>query len=192
MKKRLDDELNSREQRRVSRIKRKRINRSIDVLNDETSKVKEDISSKVEEIEEKISEMKKETDDKNKTKKIIKEIKEADRPITTKKVKILAIITSTICILGIIAFIGCLIFAGNLLKDKPEFDEDKLKSEDSSVIYDANGDEIVELGLYLRENIDYEEMPNSLIDAFLSIEDSRYFEHFVLIFLVLPKQLLKT
>ena len=80
--------------------------------------------------------------------------------------------------LGIAAAIGCLIFAGKLLEDKPEFSKEKLQSEDSSVIYDANGDEIVELGLYLRENIDYEQMPDTLIDAFLSIEDSRYFEHF--------------
>ena len=189
MKKRINEELNSSEQRRVSKIKRKRINRDINVLNDKTSqesskveeikeKIDKDISSKVEEIEEKINEIKKETNDKNKTKRIIKEIEEEDRPKTTKKTKILAIITSTICILGIIAFIGCLIFAHNLLEGKPEFDEDKLKSEDSSVIYDTYGNEIVELGLYLRENIEYEEMPNSLIDAFLSIEDSRYFEHF--------------
>ena len=32
--------------------------------------------------------------------------------------------------------------------------------------------------MYLRENIEYDEMPNVLIDAFLSIEDSRFFEHF--------------
>ena len=185
MKKRINEELNSSEQRRISRIKRKRINHYINVLNDKTNKetskveeIKDNISSKMEEIEEKIIEIKKETDDKNKTKKIIKEIEDENRPITTKKEKILAIITSTICILGIIVFIACLIFANNLLKDKPEFDEDKLRSEDSSIIYDANGNEIVELGLYLRENIDYDEMPNCLIDAFLSIEDSRYFEHF--------------
>ncbi len=106
-----------------------------------------------------------------------KKVKEK-RPKTSSSIKTLATITTIIASLGIIACIGALIFAGKLLEDKPEFDRAKLESEDSSVIYDANGDEIVELGLYLRENIEYDDMPNCLVDAFLSIEDSRYFEHF--------------
>ena len=100
------------------------------------------------------------------------------RPKTTKKIKILATIVSAIVGLGVICAIGAAIFGFSLIKDKPEFDKEKLISSDSSIIYDANGNEIVELGLYLRESIDYEEMPNSLIDAFLSIEDSRFFQHF--------------
>ena len=100
------------------------------------------------------------------------------RPLTSKKIKILAIISVTIAFIGICFCIGALIFTIKLLSDKPVFDESKLESEESSVIYDANGNEIIELGLYLRENIDYDQMPNSLIDAFLSVEDSRYFSHF--------------
>ena len=69
------------------------------------------------------------------------------------------------------------IVLGILLQDKPELHAQDLKSPDSSIIYDSNGEKIMELGLYLRENIDYDEMPNSLIDAFVSIEDSRFFEH---------------
>ena len=107
----------------------------------------------------------------------IKKVKE-ERPKTTKSIKVLATITSIVAGLGIIACFGALVFAGKLLEDKPEFDRAKLESEDSSVIYDANGDEIVELGLYLRENVEYDDLPNCLVDAFLSIEDSRYFEHF--------------
>ena len=37
---------------------------------------------------------------------------------------------------------------------------------------------IAELGTYLRENITYDQCPESLVDAFVSIEDSRYFQHF--------------
>lgn len=106
-----------------------------------------------------------------------KKVKEP-RPKTSKKVKIFAILTWVVVFLGICAVIGAGIFAFKLLEGKPEFDANRLLSEDSSIIYDANGNEIVELGLYLRENIEYDQMPNVLIDAFLSIEDSRFFEHF--------------
>ena len=109
----------------------------------------------------------------------VKKVKKGNaRPKTKTSIKVLATITTIIAALGIIACIGALVFAGKLLEDKPAFDRSKLESEDSSIIYDVNGDEIVELGLYLRENIEYDDLPNCLVDAFLSIEDSRYFEHF--------------
>lgn len=54
---------------------------------------------------------------------------------------------------------------------------DDLLSEESSKIYDTNGDLITEIGTYYRENIHYDDCPESLVDAFLSIEDSRFFEH---------------
>ena len=100
------------------------------------------------------------------------------RPKAKTVTKVFATITCIIAIIGIIGGIGAIIFANKLLEGKPEFDRTKLESQESSVIYDMNGNEIVELGLYLRENIEYDDMPNSLVDAFLSIEDSRYFEHF--------------
>ena len=100
------------------------------------------------------------------------------RPKAKTVTKVFATITCIIAIIGILGGIGAIIFANKLLEGKPEFDRTKLESQESSVIYDMNGNEIVELGLYLRENIEYDDMPNSLVDAFLSIEDSRYFEHF--------------
>ena len=100
------------------------------------------------------------------------------RPKAKTVTKVFATITCIIAIIGILGGIGAIIFANKLLEGKPKFDRTKLESQESSVIYDMNGNEIVELGLYLRENIEYDDMPNSLVDAFLSIEDSRYFEHF--------------
>lgn len=64
-----------------------------------------------------------------------------------------------------------------LLKDRPIIEVEDLKAPDSSIIYDNEGNKIYELGLFLRENVDYEVMPNCLIDAFVAIEDSRFFEH---------------
>ena len=107
-----------------------------------------------------------------------KEDNSSKRPKAKTITKVFATITCIIAVIGILGGIGAIIFANKLLEGKPEFDRAKLDSQESSVIYDMNGDEIVELGLYLRENIEYDDMPNSLVDAFLSIEDSRYFEHF--------------
>ena len=107
-----------------------------------------------------------------------KEDNTSKRPKAKTITKVFATITCIIAVIGILGGIGAIIFANKLLEGKPEFDKAKLDSQESSVIYDMNGNEIVELGLYLRENIEYDDMPNSLVDAFLSIEDSRYFEHF--------------
>jgi len=63
------------------------------------------------------------------------------------------------------------------LKGKPELDVDDFFTQESTLIYDVNGTEIADVGTQLRENITYEQIPDALIDAFLSIEDSRYFTH---------------
>lgn len=104
--------------------------------------------------------------------------KENIRPKTSKKTKKWMIVVLILVFLFVLAIIAASVFGFSLIKDKPEFSKEKLLSEDSSVIYDANGDEIIELGLYLRENIEYDDLPNCLVDAFLSIEDSRFFSHF--------------
>ncbi len=99
------------------------------------------------------------------------------RPKASKKIFVFAIITSVVVFIGLCVLIGCLVFAGKLLEGKPEFHAEDLESPNSTIIIDAEGNEIVELGLYLRQNISYDEMPSCLIDAFLAVEDSRYFSH---------------
>ena len=87
---------------------------------------------------------------------------------------------------GILIFVLCIYmvvgvvagkYALSKLEGMPTLDISNLLSEESSKIYDTNGNLITEIGTYYRENIKYDECPTSLIDAFLSIEDSRFFEH---------------
>ena len=59
----------------------------------------------------------------------------------------------------------------------PELDARDFRAVQSSTIYDAKGNVIAEIGLQIRENITYADLPRSVIDAFVSIEDSRFFEH---------------
>lgn len=87
---------------------------------------------------------------------------------------------------GILIFILCIYMAigivgvtmlEKLTDDMPALDLKSLSSEESTVIYDANDNVITEVGTFYRENIHYDDCPESLVDAFLSIEDSRYFQH---------------
>ena len=75
------------------------------------------------------------------------------------------------------AGIGSAVFLSRMLEGVPELDVKDFISQETSRIYDANGDLIQEVGAYLRDNTIYDSLPESLIDAFLSIEDSRYFKH---------------
>lgn len=68
-------------------------------------------------------------------------------------------------------------YALSKIEGIPTLNIEDLLSEESSKIYDTNGNLITEIGTYYRENITYDQCPTSLVDAFLSIEDSRFFEH---------------
>ncbi|MBQ1810877.1 MAG: transglycosylase domain-containing protein, partial [Erysipelotrichaceae bacterium] len=100
------------------------------------------------------------------------------RPKSMLITKIAAVLVWLGVFVGIAACVFALLMSKDMLKDKPELDIAKLQSPDSTTIYDSEGNIIIELGLYLRENIEYDEMPTSLIDAFLAIEDSRFYSHF--------------
>ena len=99
------------------------------------------------------------------------------RPKSRVFTTVLAVLSCIVLFIGVIGVIFAFVFAAKLCEDKPELEIADLVSPDSTTVYDSDGVKIMELGMYLRENITYEEMPNELIDAFLAIEDSRFFEH---------------
>lgn len=116
---------------------------------------------------------------------IAKEIKDEKTKINQEKKwtpgRIVKWVIGTLLALGyLIAFIGCFVaynFGTKMINAAPELKIENLLSSESSKVYDSEGVLIADLGEYLRENITYDELPESLVDAFVSIEDSRFFEH---------------
>ena len=100
------------------------------------------------------------------------------RPEAKKITMVFAVIAIIVVILEIAGFVGAYLFASKLCEGMPEFSPADLDSADSTIIYDSEGNQVMELGLYLRENIEHDDIPNCVTDAFISIEDSRFYEHF--------------
>jgi len=86
-----------------------------------------------------------------------------------------------ILILFMLFLIFCLtigiIFTLYIIINSPKFDTANLYSKESSVLLDKDGNEFARLGTENRELVTYEELPQVLIDAIVSTEDSRYFQH---------------
>lgn len=81
----------------------------------------------------------------------------------------------------ILGIIGIAIVAGILLfawyaKDAPKVDESTLRSDGSSVLYDANNNKITTLGTENRDYTPSTKIPQQLKDAVVSIEDRRFYK----------------
>ncbi|MGO3731925.1 MAG: PBP1A family penicillin-binding protein [Vagococcus sp.] len=85
----------------------------------------------------------------------------------------LIVLLSLICI-PLIAGAGMFFF---YVKDAPKLDYAKLEDTMSSKIYDMNGQLIIEIGEKKRETIQPNEIPPTLKDAIVSIEDKRFEKH---------------
>jgi len=91
-------------------------------------------------------------------------------------------IVNSICILFLssvlIVSLVCFVLLQNILASSNQLNG-KLTADNSTRLYDRNGTLITTLAGEdgIRENITYDQVPQSVIDAFLSIEDSRFFIH---------------
>lgn len=64
-----------------------------------------------------------------------------------------------------------------IISKVPEFDLNKIYVNESSKVYDAFGNLIVELGVEKRDVVKYDNISKDMINAITSIEDERFFEH---------------
>ena len=93
------------------------------------------------------------------------------------KLNLWALIVSIVTGLGLIILVAAIVFIVSMLSNKPTLNISDFDQTESSIIYDSAGDEIASLGTVIRQNVEYEEIPNCVIDAFVAIEDSRFFQH---------------
>ncbi|MCD7894627.1 MAG: transglycosylase domain-containing protein [Erysipelotrichaceae bacterium] len=69
-------------------------------------------------------------------------------------------------------------FGYGVIQQVEGFSKDKLLNSESSMQVDQDGNEYYYYGSEgVKKNVDYDDIPQVLIDAVLSAEDSRYFEH---------------
>ena len=92
-------------------------------------------------------------------------------------VTILSVFVSAILVVALAASAVATLIISDILKGTPTMNVNDFISPDSTKIYDADGEIIADIGLHLRENVTYEQMPQSLVDAFVSVEDARFFTH---------------
>lgn len=79
-----------------------------------------------------------------------------------------------LCVVGMLGVCGFMFY---IVVSAPKFDTNKLAEKESTIIYDKDGKEFARLGTEMRENVTYDQLPDVLVDALISIEDSRFFEH---------------
>ncbi len=95
-----------------------------------------------------------------------------------KKIKIFRIIIVGLVLAIIATFSGVGWFSYNVIMNAPEFEVEKITSGEPSRLYDADGSLVYTYGSDTngtRENITYEDIPQVMIDAIVSAEDSRFF-----------------
>lgn len=96
--------------------------------------------------------------------------KKKKRPIWKK-------ILLTIVLIGVLCVVAGGAVFGYYAATAPKLDEEKLSDPASNIVYDMNGDEFAELGSESRRKVNYDDLPQQLIDAVTATEDSRFFEH---------------
>ena len=98
-------------------------------------------------------------------------------PIGSKKRKRAKNAFMIILLIGIIGILLFIIFFILVIISSPDFDIEKLERNETTIIYDNKNETIATLGSEKREKLEYDELPNVLVDAIVATEDSRFFQH---------------
>lgn len=81
----------------------------------------------------------------------------------------------------LIFFIVCsvlgILFMVYIAINAPKFDPDQLYHQESTIVYDKDGNVFAKLGAEKREIIHYNQMSEELINAIVATEDARFFTH---------------
>ena len=100
--------------------------------------------------------------------------KKQKKPVGTWVKRILL----TLVIIGAVGLIGGAGLFAVYASSAPELDEELLKDPVSSEFYDTNGELFATIGAENRQYVNYDDIPQDMVDAILATEDSRFFSHF--------------
>lgn len=95
-----------------------------------------------------------------------------------KKKPIFKRILLVICLLILASGIGITGLFAYYISTAPEIDVEKLSDPFSSKIYDKDGNLFADLGDVKRTKIEFDDLPDILVDAVVAAEDARFFKHF--------------
>ena len=111
------------------------------------------------------------------TKKDMTNPKKKSKQKSKKKKKIFKIIFIIILSGFILAILGIVAFCIYIISNAPSFDPEELYVSEPSIVYDKDGNEITKLGSEHRVILEYDDLPEVLIDAIVATEDSKFFSH---------------
>lgn len=111
------------------------------------------------------------------TKLIENKSNKSKRKSKIRRKKIIKLLVNIFLITFLLMLIGGIIFAIYIVTHAPKFNPENLYSTESSVVYDKDGNQVAKLGLEKRKNVNYDELPQVLLDAIIATEDSRYMQH---------------
>ena len=109
--------------------------------------------------------------------KMVKKKKKSKKQVEKKKEKLISKIITIILIIILLGILLGIFFIGYIIVSAPNFNPGNLYRQESSIVYDSDGEVIAKLGSEKRKTITYDEMPEVLIDAIIATEDSRFFQH---------------
>ena len=169
--------------------KSKSIKKFNDKINDKIEDINDKIYDEIDNIKakrqnKKKNDKKEEVNLKKKKKKKQPKIKDKEKINTKTKPKkkkrsFWKKLVTFILIMGILGILAITVFLGYIVLTAPKFNENDLKFQEQTIIYDLNGNIITTLAIQneKREIIGYDELPQVLIDAIIATEDSRFFQH---------------
>lgn len=162
----------------VSSRKRKRkfnISKIFDTIKEKISNIKINpirLNKKEKIKEEKISRNKKISKKRN-----VRKTNEVKRKFDFKNKTIFRKILTVMLGLSIFGVASILLLFIYIVISCGNFNPEAFKNQEQTVIYDKDGGIIATLGDQKREEVDYDELPEVLIDAIIATEDSRFFQH---------------
>ena len=168
--------LNIKDKLNVSKEKQNKhnLNKKIVTSKNKETKKAENENKYINEIE---FNNKKNIDKKDKSKKIDKSKKKKNNKPKKRKRSFWKKLLTFILILGIIGVLSVAAFFTYIVLTSPKFEEEAFNVKDQTVVYDINGEIIAKLGVQNRESVEYDDLPQVLIDAIIATEDSRFYQH---------------